>query len=341
MSEEDVDRIGDLPVPRERRRLVGHRAAVSSFLQGMASGRLHHAWLIGGAEGIGKATFAFQAVRFLLSGRPATAARDLALPDGDPVHRLIDGLAHPDFLLVRRSLNPDTDKLRASISVEDVRRLSAVFGETAAFDGWRAAIIDSADDMTPAAANALLKLLEEPPKRAIFFVVAHAPARLLPTIRSRCRRVMLQPLDDGEVADVVRDLVPDAPDEAILDALARAGGAPRKALELLDGDRLKTLKAIEAALSPGRRTAVRASHALADQLSRPGADQSLELFVDEARRLLTARVLSGVGEGADLARLARMAALDADIGREAAEVAVYNLDKKSFVLSVLRRITAA
>ncbi len=175
--------------PRLTATLEGHDVAERIVLDAWSQGRLHHAWMITGPQGIGKATLAWRIARFLLSHRRGDGPppRDLATDPGSEAARLIAARSHPDLFVLERQVNPDTGKLRQDIAVDDVRRVNAFFARTAAFGGWRVVIVDAVDDLNASSANALLKILEEPPPYAVFLLVAHAPGRALKTIRSRCR----------------------------------------------------------------------------------------------------------------------------------------------------------
>jgi len=196
------------PGPRQAERLVGHDAALAAFHAAWRGGRLHHAWLIGGPPGIGKATLAFRIARWVLAGGPETDA-SLALPPSHPAFRKVAIGSHPDLAVLERSENTKTGRMRTEIVVDDVRTLASFLRLTPAESDWRVAIVDPADDLNREAANALLKILEEPPPRALVLLVAHAPGRLLPTIRSRCRRLMLRPLAEAEVAALLGSFTPE------------------------------------------------------------------------------------------------------------------------------------
>src|SRR5947209_1685077 len=202
---------GDIRHPRETLSLYGHAEAEQAFLTAYRGGRMPHAWLIGGVGigGIGKATLAYRMARFLFA-HPDQAAEDvrksssLALPADHPVARRIAAQGHPDLLALER-VEDEKGKMPTMISVDLVRRTIGFFGSTAGEGGWRVCIVDSADELNPSGANALLKILEEPPAKALLLVVSHAPGRLLPTIRSRCRRLMLRPLAAADVARATAD----------------------------------------------------------------------------------------------------------------------------------------
>ena len=235
----EPDRLPGAPHPRKQTAFFGHGEAEHAFLDACLAGRLHHAWLIGGPSGIGKATLAYRVARFLLAGDLAgrEASATLSISPASATARQVAALSHPNLIVLRRS--PATEKKSPSttIPIDAVRRALALFGSTAANGGYRIGIVDSAEDLTPASANALLKLIEEPPPRSIFLIVSHAPQRVLPTIRSRCRRLLLKPLSDGDLRSVVRSLGPpwaEADDAALAQAIASAAGSVRRALEVLD-----------------------------------------------------------------------------------------------------------
>src|SRR5882724_716451 len=201
---EGADEAQAWPHPREADVLIGHEEAERALLGAYRGGRLPHAWLIGGPAGIGKATLAYRMARFVLANAdPASAAvqaaSSLAVDPSHPVARQVAARAHSDLLVLERTLT-DTGSLRSVITVDEVRRTVSFFGSTAGQGGWRVCVVDSADELQyPQASNALLKVLEEPPPGALFLVVSHAPGRLLPTIRSRTRRLDLRPLSRADV----------------------------------------------------------------------------------------------------------------------------------------------
>ena len=203
----------DWPPPWRSNRLLGHEAAEKTMLAAQQSGRLHHAWLLAGPRGIGKATLAWRFARFLLSGEGEGSLfgggpESLDVAADAPGRALVDARSHPDLFHLRRTLNPDTGRMRAEIAVDDVRDLGAFMHMTPAMGKWRVAIVDAADEMNRNSANAVLKILEEPPPNAVLLMVAHMPGRLLPTIRSRCRRLALQPLADEIVMRLLGDYAP-------------------------------------------------------------------------------------------------------------------------------------
>src|ERR1700689_4324333 len=191
--------------PRETSTLSGHREAELALLNAYRSGRIPHAWLIGGAQGIGKATLAYRMARYVLAHRDALAAdvqgaETLWVDPSDAVARHVAAGAHGGLLTLERSLN-DKGVMRTVITVDETRETIGVFGATAAVEGWRICIVDTGDEVNTNAPNPLLKILEDPPPQSLFLLVSHAPARVLPTILSRCRKLALRPL---AASDVIR-----------------------------------------------------------------------------------------------------------------------------------------
>src|ERR1700755_1485327 len=227
--------------PRETPDLFGHREAETALLNAYRSGRIPHAWLIGGAQGIGKATLAYRMARFVLTHRQPRAgavqrAETLAVDPEDHVARQSTAGAHGGVLVLERGLN-DRGVMRTVITVDETRETISFFGSTAAVDGWRICIVDTVDELNPNAANALLKVLEEPPQQSLFLLVSHAPARALPTILSRDRTLSLRPL---ATPDVTRAAVQatgiEASDPALVEAAEASEGSVSRALTLLGGD---------------------------------------------------------------------------------------------------------
>src|SRR6202000_1786900 len=193
----DSDRIEGFDHPRETFALVGQDEALGRVARAVRSGRPPSAWLITGAPGIGKATLAYRIARYLLAyGATDAGAEDLSVPQDHPAMRQVLAQSHPGLLVLKRAVNPKTGKLMTVLSVDEIRRLADFFGMTSGAGGWRVAIVDTADAMNDNAANALLQMLEKAPRRAMLLLLSNTPGRLLPTIRSRCQRLVLRPLDD-------------------------------------------------------------------------------------------------------------------------------------------------
>jgi DNA polymerase III subunit delta' len=329
------------PHPRGTAVLCGHASAEQEFLAAFRSGRMPHAWLIGGEPGIGKATLAYRMARFVLANpdpaRCATATT-LALDPNHPSARRVAANSHSDLLVLER-VPADTGKMRAVITVDQVRRLTTFFGSTAGEGGWRVCIVDSADELkSPEGANALLKMLEEPPSLALFLLVSHAPGRLLATIRSRCRRLALKPLAEPDVAGAVAAaLGTEAAEPAVVKAAAAAGGSVARALALSHGPLLVLREKVVALLAALPATDPLALHALGDQLDR--GDKSLtEGFVGVVRDYLSGRLAA---EANNLTRLARTADLWERLNAQARDVEMYNLERKPLVFAVFGQLAEA
>ncbi|WP_040610397.1 DNA polymerase III subunit delta' [Oceaniovalibus guishaninsula] len=200
--EYEPDRVAGVPHPRHTVRLLGQQTAERAFLSAFIGDRLHHAWLITGPRGVGKATFAWRLARFLLAAPQSAETLDIA--DDHPVASRIAALSEPRLFLLRPGADPRTGTLRRDITVDRARALKSFLQMSSADGGRRAVIVDSADQLNVQAANAILKLLEEPPADTVFFLVSHAPARLLPTIRSRCRVLRCGPLNASDMADALK-----------------------------------------------------------------------------------------------------------------------------------------
>ena len=338
--------------PRETARLFGHGRAEQTLLDAIQSQRLHHAWLLKGPEGIGKATLAYRIARFMLSEAGAEIADQsgLSVPDSDPSIARIAALSHPNLLVLRRPWQRDRGRLAQNITIGEVRRLRSFLGNTAASDGWRIVVVDRAEEMNANAANALLKALEEPPPRCLFLLISAAPGRLPVTIRSRCRPLKLEPLGPDVLQQAVRRALEDAglpvPDEATFGrSLDLAGGSVGRALQLLSADGLALYDQLYAAMVSLPNPDYGALHDLADQAGAVGDQERFELTLalleEMIARLIRQQALGegAIGGEAELASnligshgLAPWAELWETLRRTKAETLALNLDRKSFIL---------
>ena len=330
--------------PRETSALYGHSEAEAALLNAYRGGRIAHAWLIGGAQGIGKATLAYRMARFVLAHRdPRTPsvqrAETLAVSPSDPSARQITAGAHGGLLVLERGLN-DRGVLRTVITVDETRETIGFFGSTAAVEGWRVCIVDTVDELNPNAANALLKILEEPPQQSLFLLVSHAPSRVLPTILSRCRKLSLRPLAADDViraAAAATDTALDNP--ALEEAAAASEGSVGRALALLGGDTLKLQQRTAALLATLPHVDPRELHALGDALGT--SDRvALAAFIDGIDRWIGER-LRVHDANAELPRLARLAEVWEKILRAARDTEAYNLERKPLVFSVFGMLAEA
>lgn len=298
--------------------LRGHRAAIDAFLAASKGGALHHAWLLAGPLGIGKATFAQAAALRLLADAmtPGVLPPGLDVPDDHPAAKLMTAGSHPDLRVLQRLVKKDKeDELARSITVDQIRSLGPFLGTMPSLSPRRVIVLDAADDLErPGASNALLKSLEEPPAGTVFLLVSHAPGRLLPTIRSRCRLLRFDPLDDTDMAAVLADILPDTdPDERA--ALVRIGeGAPGRAVGYAGLDLGAIDTAVEAIGRDGDPMLTRRS-ALARALSPKAAQPRYEAFLDRVPTVIAR--MTALRVGTDL-----RAALDAyDEARKVAAAA--------------------
>lgn len=221
--------------PAAQDQLFGHHAAEQALVRALTGGRMHHAWLITGPRGIGKATLAFRCARYMLASGVADTVQTLATNPADPaVQRVIAG-SHGDLLLIERGFDDKRQRERQELPVDQVRRIAPFMQSTSSEGGWRVVIVDDADTMNRAAQNALLKILEEPPARAVLFMLSDHPDRLLPTIRSRCRRLALAPLDPVTLHQAVDSLAGHPVDGGLLAEIGElAQGAPGQVLDLIE-----------------------------------------------------------------------------------------------------------
>ncbi len=330
------------PAPREQERLFGHQEVEADLLGEWRAGRLPHALLLGGPEGIGKATLAYRLARMVLAagGGMQNASHDLSLSPTDPVFRQIASLTHPDLLVLRRVPEPGEEKLPTIIPADMVRRVRAFFGATAASGGWRVCIVDAVDELNAFGANALLKTLEEPPPRALFLLVSHSPGRVLPTIRSRTRLLRLRPLETQDVLAALDHLRESGVelDQALLPAAAGASqGSVRRAVLLARGEgmevRSATLRALEQIPSPRADEL----HALGARLQGDRGD-GLALFVEAVSDYIADRVTSGTEERH---RLVRLGEVWEKVRRNANEADIFNLDRKALVFRIFADLSDA
>jgi DNA polymerase III subunit delta' len=332
--------------PRETAVLFGHREAETALLSAYRSGRIPHAWLIGGAAGIGKATLAYRMARFVLAHRDPHAsdvqrAETLFVDPSDAVARQVATGAHGGLLTLERTQN-DKGVMRTVITVDETRETISFFGSTAASEGWRVCVVDTVDELNPNAANALLKILEEPPHRSLFLLVSHAPARVLPTILSRCRKLPLRPLSTDEVTRAVAQAAGIAVDDpALREAADAAEGSVSRALTLLGGDALKLHQRTAALLATLPQIDSRELHALGEALG--GSDRvALAAFIDSIDRWVSQRLRADAANAnANLPRLARLAEVWEKINRAARDTEAYNLERKPLVFSVFGLLSEA
>ncbi|HEV2302866.1 MAG TPA: DNA polymerase III subunit delta' [Stellaceae bacterium] len=337
----------EVPPPRANPLLFGHEGVEAELRRLYEEGRLPHAILICGPRGIGKATLAFRLARFVLAGEGS--GEGLATPPESGVFHRVAAGGHADLLTVERGFDLRRRRLRNEIVAEEAREIAGFLRLTAAEEGWRVVVVDGAEEMTRSAANALLKILEEPPQRALLLLVSHSPGRLLPTIRSRCRRLALAALSPALVRKLLDRWRPDlaADQRAALAALAE--GSIGQAIELAEAGGVALYRSLLDLLREVPRLDAGMLRAFADRLLRPGAEDSFRIVEELLSRLLARLALAAAGcesapaetaeaivegEGNTIARLARRAGaahwagLRQEIEASFARAAELNLDRR-------------
>ena len=331
------------PHPRERDTLVGHDVAVAAFADAIAADKLHHAWLIGGTPGIGKATLAYRVARALLA-RPEErrASGGLDVDTASRTFRQVAARSHPNLMVLERAPQEGDKAAPRTIPVEAVRRALTFFGSTSADGGHRVCIVDSVEELTLPGANALLKTIEEPPRRATVLLVSHAPQRVLATIRSRCRKLMLGPLGTSEATAVIRSLGSEyleLDESGVGQAVEQADGSVGRALALLEPKRMALVREVGAVLDQLPRAATGRILALADRLADRRAEGEFQIALDAILRWASARLRERAGEGAR--RLAALASVCENVADTARTVETYNLDRRPFVVSTFADLADA
>ena len=343
--------------PRHTPDLVGHEIAERELAAAFASDKLPHAWMMCGPRGIGKATLAYRFARHVLTASEAPAGAGLAVAPDHPVFRRIAAQSHADLVAVERSWDERRNRMREEIVIGDVRRLSEFFSRKPGEGGWRVAVVDSADEMNRNAANALLKTLEEPPQRGLILLVTHAPGRLLPTIRSRCRKLVLKPLTEEALVSLLGAQHPDFDDDHRRAVARLAEGSPGRALRLARQGGLVFFGELMEQLASLPDLDVASVHRFADRLARRGNEAAFETvawllpwwLARAIRNAATSRAGSDtvVGEGDMAARLVRRSNLEHWVevwektGALLARVEGANLDRKQVVLGVFAALERA
>jgi DNA polymerase-3 subunit delta' len=330
------------PAPRENPWFIGHTAAQAAIAGAVQGGRLHHAWLITGAEGVGKATLAYRFARRLLAG----GVGGLEMPATHPVFRRIAAGTHADLLTVEREWDEKKKRMKKQIAAETAREIPPFLHLTPAEGGWRVVILDGAEDVNPQSANALLKVLEEPPSRAILILVCSAAGRLLPTIRSRCRHLALAPLSAGEMDQAMALYRPDLPEEDRRVLADLAEGSPGRALALAEDGGLKLAAMVGEVLAAGPGIALTRAYEMSDALRDQAA---FETFMALLQRGIAAAVTATLRGNADSvqARLVaartplRWAEVAEGLARLAADTERANMDRRQAVVAGLAMVRAA
>jgi DNA polymerase III subunit delta' len=331
------------PEPRANPLLLGHETAERTLLDAMHHGRMHHAWLIAGPEGIGKATLAFRFARRLLAGTGESGS--LALAREHPAFRRVASGGHADLTVIERVVNEKTKRLKRDIAVEDVRKINAFMALTPAEGGWRVAIVDGAEDLNQNSANALLKILEEPPSRAVLILTCSTPGRLPATIRSRCRQLRLSPLNDEVMARLLTIYLPDNSQDDRDRLLTLSEGSIGRALAIADDDGIAVAALVDKLFAALPDVPPSKGYDVADALGR--SDTGFQLFTDQLITGIAALVRDTVRGRADpeQQRLAALMPLEAwgevwqGLSRLQDETERFALDKRQALVSCVGMLT--
>jgi DNA polymerase-3 subunit delta' len=345
----ESDAMEALPHPREAERLFGHAEAEGALLDAYRSRRLSHAWLIGGPRGIGKATLSWRFTRFLLANPdPGSAivrnAVDLSVPRAHPVWARLQSGAYGDVAVLRREWNDKTRKFFSEIRVDDVRHALQLFQRASSAGGYRICILDSAEDLNRSSANALLKVIEEPPPQSLFLIVSHQPSQVMPTILSRCRKMFLGALAPAEVRAAVEAIgspgreLPPGEFEALL---GRSGGSVSQTLRMLDDTRLALDRELRTELERLPEIDWRALHRLADRLGAAEAVEPSGIMIDTVLDWIDARVRAGAHGAVTARRLAPLAEVWEKVRAAARDAEALNLDKRPLLLSIFADLAQA
>jgi len=350
---------GPLP-PRDNSVLCGHDQAIDTLFEAWHSGKLHHAWILSGPRGIGKATLAYRFARFVLADGPQESGEDgpLFIAPDHPVFCRVASGGHADFMVIERNTNEKSGKRRMEIVVDDVRRVGRLVSLTPGEGLWRAIIVDGAEDMNRNATNAILKYLEEPPPQTLFLLVSHAPARLLPTVRSRCRSLTMRPLTDAMVEDLIASQIApglDPQEREILTSISE--GSPGRALALAEQGGVGLYENLIGILSDLPNLDIRAVHSLGDRVARNDGAEAFHTLTGLLLWWLNHLVCDGaksiprrrIWEREDLLRrrllakgdLEHWAAVWEKLSRLFARAEAVNLDPKHVILNAFTALQQA
>lgn len=347
----ESDRVGELLHPRERSTLFGHAEAAATLAQAARSGQLHHAWLLAGPKGVGKATLAWRFARALLAYGRNDCPDSLHVPDDHPAFRQIVAMTHPDVILLRRPWDVDKKRFKSDLPIDEVRKLRGFFSKHSAFGGAQIAIVDCMDDMNIQAQNALLKVLEEPPKAALLLLITHAPGHLLPTTRSRCRMLHVRKLSGDDMSTAVGSLCPGADADSVQTVSALADGVPGFAAALAESNAATTYQDLLGLMKQLPSLNAAMTQTFAERIARLPIDSGIALFSTLMQLIEQRFVRTRLGLGTPLPseavafdRMASAASIEdwvnlwSELRTQFSRTELLNLDKKQFVLNALYSI---
>lgn len=330
--------------PRRRTLLVGHLEAEEKLLHAYRIGRLHHAWLLTGPRGVGKATLAYRFARFLFRNPDPSLVSGSAKLDNDPtdvVYARVAAGGHPDLLAIERAYDPRSNRIKSEIAVDVAREATLFFSRTAGEGGFRICIVDPVDDLNPEAANSLLKVLEEPPQRSLFLLLANAPGGILATLRSRSIRLDLRPLAEEQVVAVLRSLLaadlPPAADLTLAASLSR--GSPGRALELLQSSATRVFSTFRHLVSNLPHIDQRQVLSFADQLHARTGVEDFHVFCELIEDWVADRAREFVQQGRPGAE--KWASVHGELDHSIRRANALNLDRRQLVLHAFQAISDA
>ncbi|WP_375671401.1 DNA polymerase III subunit delta' [Bartonella sp. CL434QHHD] len=330
------DDIDTILSPSQNNIIFGHEDVRHFLTQMLKEERLHHALLFEGEYGIGKATLAFHLAWNILSFQQSAFLKPD--PYSTPWRQITQG-SHPGLLYISRRFDVKTQKFKTGILVDDIRDIMHFLSRTSQENGWRIVIVDSADDMNRNAANAILKILEEPPTKTLFVIIAHSSGKLLPTIHSRCQKISFRPLNNDEMKKVITHIFAnqDLPDEKTIEMIIeKSKGSPRKAALLVCHGGFEIIKTIDALLEKPVCNAM-IVHTLAQTFSSVSSTFQFQQFCDEILNKIQKKAIMLVEKG-DLFLSKKYAEKWREIHQEIEEIQLFNLDKKQFVINLLFKV---
>jgi DNA polymerase III subunit delta' len=335
----EPDRFQAFPAPREMLWLGGHQAQERQLLDAYRSEKLSHAWLFTGPEGVGKATMAYRFARFLLAHGDVNSpdvrnAQSLFVSENNEVAAQVARLSHSDLGVIARAVSDDGKKLKKEIGVDVIRDRLSLFKNTSGAGGWRIIIVDAADELNRASANALLKMLEEPPSRALFILIAHIPGALLPTIRSRCRALRFHPLSNDIVEEGLAKIT-DAQPMMLKEAAKESGGSMRAALSMLDPETASFRRDARKILDQLNGNNSKSIRQLIEKTTGVAGQKNFSILLEMMSSQLHQGLKGGAQNGSQLAARSE---LWEKLRRAAHDVEIYNLDRRPFLLSLFSEI---